>query len=46
MHKVNKKDIYEYTEFESLNDLIKNISYISRENEDFIEEIKIIKKII
>src|SRR3989338_7092236 len=46
MHKNNKKDIYEYTEFESLNDLIKNISYVSRENEDFIEEIKIIRKII
>ncbi|MFA7708316.1 MAG: hypothetical protein WCX73_05185, partial [Candidatus Pacearchaeota archaeon] len=46
MQKKNKRDIYEYTEFDSLNDLIKNISYISKNGEDFIEEIKIIKEIV
>ncbi len=41
-----KRDIYAITKFDSLNDLIKNISYVSKSSDDFTEEIKIVKKII
>ena len=37
---------YSRTQYESLEALIKNISYIEKNNSDFIEEVKILRKIL
>lgn len=37
---------YSKTQFESLDSLIKNLSYVEKNNQDFIEEVKLIKGIM
>lgn len=46
IRKDSSKLNYSKTQFESLDALIKNFSYVEKNNQDFIEEVRIIKKIV